>query len=419
MSDTRKWTTGSSRRKFLEAAAGVTAGTVLGRRPLAAQSGRAGEAAAARSDPTLSRIDPAVHDHARSGVGLEPVQSPGRSHLRRQHRAGSALHDFLVSKMQEFGAVDLDYVEIPYDHYIVDDWPDRRTHIHDSGVAVEKLVTDGTPVPVVASYGMTSGFTPPEGVTAPMLYYDPAHPPAAGRHRGQDSRLPDRALPRSAVLQFVPGQLHAHRLRMAFAGQMAAAVHAAAGERHQLLSFPLGLEPAQRLCRDRHQRTRRRHRHRLRPVAGGRVRAGAAQRLHAGRQGGTRRDVRQLSHAHARSRQRGEGAGGCQGRKDGHSDPHRPLPARHRQGHHRLFARQELRHRRGRAGPARHPHRRHVLDRREWRPGHARHHVLFQSPAAVGAAAHAGVLLRLPAFHAGRRGAAGRNSTITRCIPSG
>ena len=34
-------------------------------------------------------------------------------------------------------------------------------------------------MPVVASYGMTSGSTPPEGVTAQMLYYDPAKPPSA------------------------------------------------------------------------------------------------------------------------------------------------------------------------------------------------------------------------------------------------
>lgn len=103
--------------------------------------------------------------------------------------AGSAgwkrFTDFLISKMQEFGAVDFDTVEIPYDHYIVDDWPDRRTHMHDSGMAVEKLVTDGTPVPVVASYGMTSGFTPPEGVTAPLLYYDPARPPTTGDLAGK------------------------------------------------------------------------------------------------------------------------------------------------------------------------------------------------------------------------------------------
>jgi hypothetical protein len=87
--------------------------------------------------------------------------------------------------MQEFGAVDLDYIEIPYDHYIVDDWPDRRAHTHDSGIALEKLVSDGKPVPVVASYGMTSGFTPPEGVTAQMLYFDPAKPPATEEIAGK------------------------------------------------------------------------------------------------------------------------------------------------------------------------------------------------------------------------------------------
>jgi hypothetical protein len=93
--------------------------------------------------------------------------------------------DFLISKMPEFGAVDLDYLEIPYDHYIVEDWPDRRTHMHDSPNAVETLITDGTPVPVVASYGMTSGFTPPEGITAQMLYCDPAHPPAESEIAGK------------------------------------------------------------------------------------------------------------------------------------------------------------------------------------------------------------------------------------------
>jgi hypothetical protein len=93
--------------------------------------------------------------------------------------------DFLITKMPEFGAVDLDYVEIPYDHYIVEDWPDRKTHMHASPNAIEKLVTDGTPVPVVASYGMTSGSTPSEGITAPMLYYDPAHPPADSQIAGK------------------------------------------------------------------------------------------------------------------------------------------------------------------------------------------------------------------------------------------
>ena len=208
MSDTRKWTAGSSRRKFLEAAAGVTAGTVLGRRPLAAQSGRAGEAAAARSDPPLSRIDPALMITPEQAWDWNLFKARGGPTY-----AGSTgwrrFADFLVSKMQEFGAVDLDYVEIPYDHYIVDDWPDRRTHIHDSGVAVEKLVTDGTPVPVVASYGMTSGFTPPGGVTAPMLFYDPAHPPAAADIAGkilvfQTAPYPDPPYSDSFLDNFTP-----------------------------------------------------------------------------------------------------------------------------------------------------------------------------------------------------------------------
>jgi hypothetical protein len=127
--------------------------------------------------------------------------------------AGSAgwkrFTDFLISKVQEFGAVDLDYIEIPYDHYIVDDWPDRRTHIYDSGIAVEKLVTGGTPVPIVASYGMTSGFTPPEGITARLLYYDPARPPAAADIAGkilvfQTAPYPDPPYSNSFLDSYTP-----------------------------------------------------------------------------------------------------------------------------------------------------------------------------------------------------------------------
>jgi hypothetical protein len=184
MSESRKWTASSSRRTFFKAAAGVTAGTVLTRPALRGQSGGASVAAAARPDLAFPKINPQFM--------ITPEQAWDWNVFKAQGGptyAGSAgwkrFTDFLISKMAEFGAVDLDYVEIPYDHYIVDDWPDRRTHIHDSGMAVEKLVTDGTPVPVVASYGMTSGATPPAGVTAPMLYYDPVHPPAAGDIAGK------------------------------------------------------------------------------------------------------------------------------------------------------------------------------------------------------------------------------------------
>ena len=168
----------ASRRRFLRNAAGLTAGTVLTRRPLWAQS------SATAVSHAFPKIDPQLM--------ITPDQAWDWNMFKAQGGptyAGSAgwkrYTDFLVAKMAQLGAVDLDYVDIPYDHYVVDDWPDPRTHIHDSGVAVEKLVTDGTPVPVVASYGMTSGFTPPAGISAPMLYYDPAHPPAAGEIAGK------------------------------------------------------------------------------------------------------------------------------------------------------------------------------------------------------------------------------------------
>jgi len=157
----------SSRRKFLQTA-GVAAAAFLVRDSSRAQ------------DATSRDFLPQVNPH----FMITPDQAWDWASFKSQGGptyAGSAgwkrYTDFLISKMPEFGAVDLDYVEIPYDHYIVDDWPDRRTHIYDSGMALEKLISDGTPVPVVASYGMTSGFTPAEGITAPMVYYDPTHPP--------------------------------------------------------------------------------------------------------------------------------------------------------------------------------------------------------------------------------------------------
>src|SRR5271163_3971321 len=157
MHESRQRAAGSPRRTFLKTAASVAAGTLLTRGALPA-----GEAGG-----TFPKIDPRFMISPDQAWDWNLFKSKGGPTY-----AGSAgwkrYTDFLISKMQEFGAVDFDYVEIPYDHYIVDDWPDRRTHAYDSGKALEKLVTGGTPVPVVASYGMTSGFTPPEGVTAQM-----------------------------------------------------------------------------------------------------------------------------------------------------------------------------------------------------------------------------------------------------------
>lgn len=103
--------------------------------------------------------------------------------------AGSAgwksFTDFVISQAQEFGLVDIDTVDAPYDHYVVDDWPNPQTHIYGSGVEVEKFITDGTPVKQIAGYGMTSGFTPPQGITAQMIYYDAANPPTNAQIAGK------------------------------------------------------------------------------------------------------------------------------------------------------------------------------------------------------------------------------------------
>src|SRR5262249_35729249 len=175
MRGSRSSTTGSSRRSFLQGAAGVTAGIVLPQRPLWAQGA---------VEPALHKIDPKRMITPGQALDWNTFKAQGGPTY-----AGSVgwkrFTDFLVAKMQEFGAVDFETIEIPYDHYIVDDWPDRRTHIHESGMAVEKLVSDGTPVPVVASYGMTSGSTPPEGITAPLIYCDVAHPPSPEETSGK------------------------------------------------------------------------------------------------------------------------------------------------------------------------------------------------------------------------------------------
>src|SRR6266566_2630601 len=162
----------SSRRNFLKTA-GVAAAALLVRdSPWARQK----TANAASRDFAFPKINPKFMITPDQAWGWASFKSQGGP-TYAGGRGWKRYTDFLISKMPEFGAVDSDYVEIPYDHYIVDDWPDRRTHTYDSGMALEKLVSDGTPVPVVASYSMTSGFTPAEGITAPMLYYDPAHPP--------------------------------------------------------------------------------------------------------------------------------------------------------------------------------------------------------------------------------------------------
>ena len=153
----------SSRRSFLQGAAGATAMTAFG-------------TGAVRAQP-FPKINPALlitPDQAQAWNMFKASCGPTYA----EQRGLEAVHGFPSgADCGNSAALILAHVDIPYDRYVVNDWPDRRTHRYDSGIAVEKLVTDGTPVPVVASYGMTSGATPREGVTAAMLHYDPASPP--------------------------------------------------------------------------------------------------------------------------------------------------------------------------------------------------------------------------------------------------
>jgi hypothetical protein len=83
---------------------------------------------------------------------------------------GTQWVNFIMTTAQELGGINPYVEELPYNFYTVPDWPNAATHIYGSGVEVEKMISNGTPVPVVASYGMTSGATPTTGLTAPMVF---------------------------------------------------------------------------------------------------------------------------------------------------------------------------------------------------------------------------------------------------------
>jgi hypothetical protein len=98
-----------SRRSFLKAAAGLGAGTVLAG-PAFVQGSRA--AAAAESLAPFPRIDPRLMITPQEAWDWNMFKAQGGPTY-----AGSTgwkrYTDFLIAKMREFGAVDLDHVEIP------------------------------------------------------------------------------------------------------------------------------------------------------------------------------------------------------------------------------------------------------------------------------------------------------------------
>lgn len=175
MSESRRNRT--SRRTFLKAAAAVTAGTMLDPRQVLAQAARGRVAARTVVNPSLLISPERALEWHRFKARCGPTYT-GSSGWK-------TFTDFVHARLPELGAQDLQHVDFSYNHYIVDDWPDKGAHTYASGRAVETLVTDGTPVPVVASYGMTSGFTPPEGLTAPLVFYDAARPPSKAEMAGK------------------------------------------------------------------------------------------------------------------------------------------------------------------------------------------------------------------------------------------
>src|SRR5262245_31157322 len=129
MRGSRRRAPGPSRRTFLKAAAAITAGTAMTQRQMWAQGPRVGAAAGSPSFPKIDRrfmitADQALEWHVfKSQCGPTYAGSVGWKRYT----------DFLIAKLPEYGGVDLEYVEIPYDHFIVDDWPDPRTHRYASG----------------------------------------------------------------------------------------------------------------------------------------------------------------------------------------------------------------------------------------------------------------------------------------------
>jgi hypothetical protein len=91
--------------------------------------------------------------------------------------------NFVERKLAEYGAVIPNNLkhEWQYNRYEVDDWPMYRSW--QSKLLIPDIST-GVAVPV-ASYGMCSGFTPPEGIVAPLIFYDPAAPPQGAQLKGK------------------------------------------------------------------------------------------------------------------------------------------------------------------------------------------------------------------------------------------
>src|SRR6476659_1950382 len=118
MNDRRNRVASSSRRTFLKTAAGVAAGTALGGQPLAGQRLRPAAASAITGvHPTVRKVNSQwmiTPDLAWDWNAFKSKCGPTYAGSKGWKR----YTDFLVSKLPEFGAVDLDHMDISYDNYI-------------------------------------------------------------------------------------------------------------------------------------------------------------------------------------------------------------------------------------------------------------------------------------------------------------
>lgn len=77
--------------------------------------------------------------------------------------------NFIETKLKQYGTVDLIKNSWTYDRWYTSDWPDDSNWT---------LVSNGDSIKV-AHYSAYSGFTGKNGVTAGLIYYDPASPPSS------------------------------------------------------------------------------------------------------------------------------------------------------------------------------------------------------------------------------------------------
>ncbi|MEW6262772.1 MAG: hypothetical protein AB1641_06810 [Thermodesulfobacteriota bacterium] len=75
---------------------------------------------------------------------------------------------FLESKLKEYGVQDIQHNKWTYNRWFTTEWPDDSNW---------SLAVEGQRVRV-AQYGAYSGSTPPEGITAPLVFFNPLQPPA-------------------------------------------------------------------------------------------------------------------------------------------------------------------------------------------------------------------------------------------------